>query len=403
MYSKNNSRTNGSSTTAGTTDEEQVSRSSPKFTASHTADVEASNCPLSEHRGKSVSIPDRLDWQSRYESAPSTSSQERSISVPYDTTSLSIKSAESSISLGSKFSSSVSLPSRDPTNKLSSHSRNTKFHRVFKAIPIDERLINYYSCAYDAEILLQGTIYVSKNWFCFYSNIIGYKTKIVIPAASVASITKERTVLILPNAIRIDTAKKKYVFRSLLNRDKTYDLLVRIWYHSLGKNYDEESTGSASTRTMSPVAELHGDDDDDISHGSTEVSQTSENEIQESISSLESSLNVRDTSPPSTFFVFAVATLLLALVVSGLVLFMRLRAMDGRLSEQLPAQLYIASEMDSNSFLREIFKMKNTLHAKTTRRIEDVLSHNLHLLAQIQQSLAGLSVVMKDPSPSDVT
>ena len=35
-----------------------------------------------------------------------------------------------------------------------------------------------YTCALSKDILLQGKMFVSQNWICFYSNIFGYETKV---------------------------------------------------------------------------------------------------------------------------------------------------------------------------------------------------------------------------------
>jgi len=32
-----------------------------------------------------------------------------------------------------------------------------------------------YHCAYVSDILLQGFLYVTHNWFCFYSKLLGKK------------------------------------------------------------------------------------------------------------------------------------------------------------------------------------------------------------------------------------
>ena len=37
-----------------------------------------------------------------------------------------------------------------------------------------------YTCALSKDILLQGKMFVSQNWICFYSNIFGYETKVFI-------------------------------------------------------------------------------------------------------------------------------------------------------------------------------------------------------------------------------
>ncbi len=38
-----------------------------------------------------------------------------------------------------------------------------------------------YSCALVADILLQGHLYVTENYFAFYSNVFGYVTKVPLP------------------------------------------------------------------------------------------------------------------------------------------------------------------------------------------------------------------------------
>lgn len=35
-----------------------------------------------------------------------------------------------------------------------------------------------YSCALVGDILLQGHLYITKNYFAFYSNVFGYVTKV---------------------------------------------------------------------------------------------------------------------------------------------------------------------------------------------------------------------------------
>ena len=55
-------------------------------------------------------------------------------------------------------------------------SRCEDFKRIFKDLPMDERLIVDYSCALQRDILLQGRIYVTQNYLCFYANIFRWET-----------------------------------------------------------------------------------------------------------------------------------------------------------------------------------------------------------------------------------
>ncbi|MEQ2207508.1 hypothetical protein XENOCAPTIV_013655, partial [Xenoophorus captivus] len=113
-----------------------------------------------------------------------------------------------------------------------------------------------YSCALQKDILLQGRLYLSENWLCFYSNIFRWETTvghcgcllnltaastpaqccrhlflvginklrwfnafsikgilfnspITIQLKDVTSMTKEKTAKLIPNAIQISTENDK--------------------------------------------------------------------------------------------------------------------------------------------------------------------------------------------------
>lgn len=114
-----------------------------------------------------------------------------------------------------------------------SRSHQRRFHRRFPAVPAGERLIDWFNCALIADILLQGYLYISDNYFAFYSNIFGYKTQFLIPISDVVSVTKEKTAKIFPNAVGICTDEAKYVFGSLLSREAAYRLLQDVWRTTL--------------------------------------------------------------------------------------------------------------------------------------------------------------------------
>ena len=55
-----------------------------------------------------------------------------------------------------------------------------KFHKIFE-LPPDEKLVNYYSGTYwQGRKPIQGRLYFSVNFICFYSFIVGKQTKIQI-------------------------------------------------------------------------------------------------------------------------------------------------------------------------------------------------------------------------------
>ncbi|KAI5797718.1 hypothetical protein EDC01DRAFT_614017 [Geopyxis carbonaria] len=112
---------------------------------------------------------------------------------------------------------------------VASKKRNRDFHNLFKSVPEDDYLIEDYGCALQKEILLQGRFYVSEGHICFYSNILGWITTLVISFDEVMSVEKKSTALLFPNAIVIQTLHAKHVFASFISRDSTYDLIIGLW------------------------------------------------------------------------------------------------------------------------------------------------------------------------------
>lgn len=132
--------------------------------------------------------------------------------------------------IGKNDDKSVEKPEKKEKKiKEMSESRVKKFQKLFsQQVTVDEKLINYFSCALVAEILLQGHLYVSENFFSFYSNVFGYVTKLVIPITTVTSITREKTAKFFPNAIALQLVDGKHVFGSFISREAAYQLMSSI-------------------------------------------------------------------------------------------------------------------------------------------------------------------------------
>uniref|UniRef100_A0A6Q2ZCQ8 VASt domain-containing protein n=1 Tax=Esox lucius TaxID=8010 RepID=A0A6Q2ZCQ8_ESOLU len=124
---------------------------------------------------------------------------------------------------------SQSLSVLSPTYKQ----RNEDFRKLFKKLPDTERLIVDYSCALQKDILLQGRLYLSENWLCFYSNIFRWETTITILLKDVTTLTKEKTAKLIPNAIQISTDHDKHFFTSFGARDRSYMMIFRLWQNAL--------------------------------------------------------------------------------------------------------------------------------------------------------------------------
>uniref|UniRef100_A0A8C6TJP3 GRAM domain containing 1Bb n=1 Tax=Neogobius melanostomus TaxID=47308 RepID=A0A8C6TJP3_9GOBI len=111
--------------------------------------------------------------------------------------------------------------------------RNEDFRKLFKQLPDTERLIVDYSCALQRDILLQGRLYLSENWICFYSNIFRWETLLTVQLKDICSMTKEKTARLIPNAIQVCTDSEKHFFTSFGARDRTYMMMFRLWQNAL--------------------------------------------------------------------------------------------------------------------------------------------------------------------------
>ncbi|XP_074602101.1 uncharacterized protein LOC141855829 [Brevipalpus obovatus] len=114
-----------------------------------------------------------------------------------------------------------------------SRSHQRRFHRRFPAVDPQEKVIEWYNCALVEDILIQGYLYISENYFAFYSNLIFYKTQLLIPICDVISVTREKTARIFPTAVGICTEQAKYVFGSLMSRETTFGLMQEVWRRTL--------------------------------------------------------------------------------------------------------------------------------------------------------------------------
>uniref|UniRef100_A0A914VMI6 GRAM domain-containing protein n=1 Tax=Plectus sambesii TaxID=2011161 RepID=A0A914VMI6_9BILA len=129
--------------------------------------------------------------------------------------------------------------------------KHERFQKLFFNVPSTELLVSKFSCAYVTEkgALLQGHLYVSRNWICFYSNIFGMKKTIELEVSSVKSIKKERTAKIFPNAIGIVVdSGQHYLFGSLISRQNTHQLLTTLLERSrIIRDYCMSATGPSVT------------------------------------------------------------------------------------------------------------------------------------------------------------
>ncbi|KAL4647293.1 GRAM domain-containing protein 1B isoform X11 [Arapaima gigas] len=106
--------------------------------------------------------------------------------------------------------------------------RNEDFRKLFKQLPDTERLIVDYSCALQRDILLQGRLYLSENWICFYSNIFRWETLVRNWfSGSLSSSLQLRWSMPLCRTAFF------HFFTSFGARDRTYMMMFRLWQNAL--------------------------------------------------------------------------------------------------------------------------------------------------------------------------
>ncbi|XP_037361379.1 protein Aster-B isoform X2 [Talpa occidentalis] len=169
--------------------------------------------------------------------------------------------------------------------------RNEDFRKLFKQLPDTERLIVDYSCALQRDILLQGRLYLSENWICFYSNIFRWETLLTVRLKDICSMTKEKTARLIPNAIQVCTDSEKHFFTSFGARDRTYMMMFRLWQNALlEKCYGNELGLTSDDEDYVPP------DDDFNTMGYCEEIPVEENEVNDSSS--KSSIETKPDASP---------------------------------------------------------------------------------------------------------
>lgn len=143
--------------------------------------------------------------------------------------------------------------------RMPSEKRQEAFHSAFPGLPSDEILIEDFTCAYRKDILIQGKLYLTDQHVCFYSNILGLVTRIIIPLNSILKIQKKKTVGI-PNAIEFSNLHDKFVFASFLSRDPTFDLINKVWKLTINnEGYDTISMDFDDDDEVESIESLSGD------------------------------------------------------------------------------------------------------------------------------------------------
>ena len=117
----------------------------------------------------------------------------------------------------------------------------------------DEDILDDFSCALKKKIFVHGRLFCTDNYLCFYANILGFKTKQVIPFKEVVQIRRIKGTI--TNSIEIAcNNKKSFFFGSFLRRNEAFQFIYSLWRNS-GYCDDGKDTGHWSDTEDPPAIE----------------------------------------------------------------------------------------------------------------------------------------------------
>ncbi|CAM2713950.1 unnamed protein product [Rotaria socialis] len=142
-----------------------------------------------------------------------------------------------------------------------------KFHKVFN-MPTEEKLVIYYSCSYwDGRVPRQGHIFVSVNYLCFFSNLLGKDITITVKFTDITLL--ERVNAFVSETIHVCTRFHEYNFGMFRKIEETYQIVEQIANYAAKKllsqkdAFQEEDWFPAVTKKTAPkvISQLKRDFD----------------------------------------------------------------------------------------------------------------------------------------------
>uniref|UniRef100_A0A672LPT9 TBC1 domain family member 8B n=1 Tax=Sinocyclocheilus grahami TaxID=75366 RepID=A0A672LPT9_SINGR len=115
-----------------------------------------------------------------------------------------------------------------------------RFERLF-GLPQREKLVTYFSCSYwRGRVPNQGWIYLSTNFLCFYSYMLGTEVKLVYPWDEVSRLERTSSVL-LAESIRVCVRGEDHFFSMLLRLQQTYLIMQQLADYAIVRFFDKET------------------------------------------------------------------------------------------------------------------------------------------------------------------
>ncbi|XP_060804574.1 uncharacterized protein LOC106129671 [Amyelois transitella] len=290
----------------------------------------------------------------------------------------------------------ISSAGGETEGKQPSKARQKKFQRHFPQVGPEERVLNYYSCALVGDLLLQGHLYITKNYFAFYSNVFGYVTKLLIPTTSVVRITKEKVARIIPNAVGVCTRDERHVFGSLLSRDSTYKLMMHVWKAARGPELAQPKPQDLPASEVELDASEYSPEDDSSSGGADRRDVTAPPARRESEAIIATAgaaviqpALLTGSAPPKPRRPWRLLLLCCAAMLACSAAFMASRLYFD--STQPEDDL---SKLSGEELYSEMVRWRTKLHGRAANELHAFLSTNLLLLTKVRQSLEALSGVI---------
>ncbi|XP_050304204.1 GRAM domain-containing protein 2B-like isoform X2 [Anthonomus grandis grandis] len=305
---------------------------------------------------------------------------------------------------------------KDPKVHTTSKARQKKFLRHFPNVEEEEKVLNHYSCALIGDILLQGHLYITKNYFAFYSNVFGYVTKLLIPILTVEEITKEKTARIIPNAVGITTSEDKHIFGSLMSRDSTLAYMKTVWEKAKREEVlpdpeivevDQDSSESGESGRESPTPDAKPSTDvlasakfDRIRKESVR-NQTEERKGSKGfVRTLKDAITEFRKLPRQGLILVATTFLLILLFLSAAVLLYRINKIQNKYSISLQGNSFPSTSEDIYS---DLLQWQTHLHSKSADAVNNFLDNNLDQIAKVRQSLEALTALLMGQNSQEGT
>ncbi|RUS16400.1 hypothetical protein BC937DRAFT_91256 [Endogone sp. FLAS-F59071] len=122
-----------------------------------------------------------------------------------------------------------------------------RFQRCFPEIASEAiALGEWYTCAMERDILWQGQIFCTSHYVCFYGKLFAKAVRVMIHFQDVVRIEKMNSLVVIPNALRVGTSTKQYVFTSFLSRDNAFAEIHDAWWR-----FRHVGSATSSTHSLS--------------------------------------------------------------------------------------------------------------------------------------------------------